>query len=241
MNEKQWIFIELILHQHFGHLATYWCSERLVNLIGFIKWPQTDWIRNHSYLILKLTQAFRKQYLFSVTSQSRRFWSQITKVTGFFLKKRIEIPYYLQVLKKAMPLFLWIPHSKIPVSDAILLFFSNWIQVPLCHRITGHQQTAFSTLSMQTYQQRMRKSSRSSMATNDWEGLQSGHQSSKHSLRTHQSLALNLLVIRNTELKSRSPPVLVYSGCFNKIPQTVWFIQYKFLIVWRLEVWDQGA
>lgn len=72
-NERQWTFIELTLYQHIGHLATYWCSKRLVNLTKIMKWPEIDWIRNHSCLILKLTQAIQKAIRFLCYRSKQRF------------------------------------------------------------------------------------------------------------------------------------------------------------------------
>lgn len=149
-----------------------------------MKWPETENGLEYSYLILKLTHEFRKQSPFSTIGQSRSFWRQITKITGepgggggWGLSNHTTYR-----LNKSYA-FIWIPHSKTPISGIILLFFR--IQVPLCHSITDQHQTALTTLSMQIYQQRLVGSLPETWQQPTEGGHQHGHQSSKHSLGTH--------------------------------------------------------
>lgn len=123
-----------------------------------MKWPETDSVidqkpflpdsKAHSYN--SESETFQN---FAI-SQSKSFWSQMAKITGIFLK--IGFSYHTIHRYKKTP---WL------CLNILLQDFNNW-QIPTllqrlnscalpCHSITNHQQITFTTLSMQTYQQRL--------------------------------------------------------------------------------------
>ena len=130
---------------------------------------------------------FRKQNLLEFCYKSKqKFLEPNGKDNWNFFKNRIVIPYYPQVQKTP-----WL------CLNTLLQDLNNW-QTPtllqrlnsgvlLCHSITNHQQITFTTLSMQTYQQRLGGSLPVAWQQTSGGGIRVVHQSSKLILRTQQT------------------------------------------------------